>query len=761
MMRYVIFLLEHGSIILSKNKLGWKQLSESSALLFPLLLRASCALKGVVVLRTFHVDVSAKELNVLIMRIAMKQPVLALREATRCIKAYAAVPRVQAHLLSIISDIVCPIIKKEEDFLIKIEKDPLQEDYLQGRMLGNPYKSSDPGMGPLMRDIKNKICRDCELIALLDDDTGMEASEHDLTWLCKFQLLVNQQIIALDLPVSGVYENLWRPNHPDQPMTIIYRMRGLLGDATESFVKTLADSNSKEKIDDKQLRLAAALGAPVGAFPAILSALDEIGLTGGSVVLLKELHRLLICCVKVESNRRQLNECGGIRKFLHVVEVIYKSGVKDDISESITLLYLDLTKKLLADVLATDEIEKHVSATFSPSKLLGILPRDWLSVLSESSLFPVACKEKIDDKQLRLAAALGAPVGAFPAILSALDEIGLTGGSVVLLKELHRLLICCVKVESNRRQLNECGGIRKFLHVVEVIYKSGVKDDIAESITLLYLDLTKKLLADVLATDEIEKSIGGATFEQMQWLLELSMGKDEGLPTPILEAITSIAPNLCLGNMESMDALVETFTPCCQWNQIDSDQEFCERVAKKVETLCKITAAIHNSASGRLLKMKMMNAGLISGACQYLAVNHPPLFQVSVTGPEWKHFLTKPSLKYVLRLMAGMARDHQPSQQAIAENSLPILHRLEQISTFAFKQIEKVRQETKAKKRQLAMAMRQKQLSEMGMEIGKKGQVKVSSRRIVNEPHTVQSTSEVGACCICREEVDAGEKIMM
>uniref|UniRef100_A0A183DUK4 Protein purity of essence n=1 Tax=Gongylonema pulchrum TaxID=637853 RepID=A0A183DUK4_9BILA len=38
--------------IMQKNKLGWKQLSESSALLFPLLLRASCALKGIVVLRT-------------------------------------------------------------------------------------------------------------------------------------------------------------------------------------------------------------------------------------------------------------------------------------------------------------------------------------------------------------------------------------------------------------------------------------------------------------------------------------------------------------------------------------------------------------------------------------------------------------------------------------------------------------------------------------------------------------------------------------
>ena len=32
-------------------------------------------------------------------------------------------------------------------------------------------------MGPLMRDVKNKICTDCDLIALLEDDTGMEVSE--------------------------------------------------------------------------------------------------------------------------------------------------------------------------------------------------------------------------------------------------------------------------------------------------------------------------------------------------------------------------------------------------------------------------------------------------------------------------------------------------------------------------------------------------------------------------------------------------------
>lgn len=55
-----------------------------------------------------------------------------------------------------------------------LEKDPQQEDFLQGRMPGNPYSSNEPGIGPLMRDIKNKICQDCDLVALLEDDSGME-----------------------------------------------------------------------------------------------------------------------------------------------------------------------------------------------------------------------------------------------------------------------------------------------------------------------------------------------------------------------------------------------------------------------------------------------------------------------------------------------------------------------------------------------------------------------------------------------------------
>lgn len=94
---------------------------------------------------------------------------------------------------------LCSIIYPEEndigEFFLTLEKDPQQEDFLQGRMLGNPYSSLEIGLGPLMRDVKNKICQDCELVALLDDDNGME-------------LLVNNKIMSLELPVKDVYKKV-------------------------------------------------------------------------------------------------------------------------------------------------------------------------------------------------------------------------------------------------------------------------------------------------------------------------------------------------------------------------------------------------------------------------------------------------------------------------------------------------------------------------------------------------------------------------
>ena len=86
---------------------------------------------------------------------------------------------------------LCSVIKPDDtgdkNFRLQLDKDPQQEEFLQGRMLHNPYLASSVGV--VMRDVKNKICRDTELHAFLDDDNMM-----DLLVDGQERLLINQLI---------------------------------------------------------------------------------------------------------------------------------------------------------------------------------------------------------------------------------------------------------------------------------------------------------------------------------------------------------------------------------------------------------------------------------------------------------------------------------------------------------------------------------------------------------------------------------------
>ncbi|ETN86950.1 hypothetical protein NECAME_16035, partial [Necator americanus] len=137
------------------------------------LLQSTIFLKRVLLRRTRAVEASRCSLERLLRRVSAKDPLTLMRAAVQSLDAIDDL-NTQAHIVSVILDVLNPEQKEEEDFHIQIEKDPAQEDFLQGRMTGNPYKSTDVGLGPLMRDIKNKICRDTEMIALMEDDNGME-----------------------------------------------------------------------------------------------------------------------------------------------------------------------------------------------------------------------------------------------------------------------------------------------------------------------------------------------------------------------------------------------------------------------------------------------------------------------------------------------------------------------------------------------------------------------------------------------------------
>lgn len=47
----------------------------------------------------------------------------------------------------------------------------------------------------------------------------------------------------------------------------------------------------------------------------------------------------------------------------------------------------------------------------------------------------------------------------------------------------------------------------------------------------------------------------------------------------------------------------------------------------------------------------------------------------------WKDFIQKPALSYVLRLLTGISQGHPPTQLLIGSECIPVLHKLEQASS--------------------------------------------------------------------------------
>ncbi|KAK0172054.1 hypothetical protein PV328_005423 [Microctonus aethiopoides] len=236
---------------------------------------------------------------------------------------------------------LCSIIYPEEndvgEFFLTLEKDPQQEDFLQGRMLGNPYSSLEPGLGPLMRDVKNKICQDCELVALLEDDNGME-------------LLVNNKIISLDLAVREVYKKIWVHEGGEcDAMRVVYRMRGLLGDATEEFVETLNVSSEKEINNEEVYKMANVL-AECGGLQVMLDRLAAIQDVSRARPLVQVLLKLFRLSVKVKKNQQVLSrpELGAVTVLLQVLQRCLVTDT-DNSQAKITEQLLDIMETILAN----------------------------------------------------------------------------------------------------------------------------------------------------------------------------------------------------------------------------------------------------------------------------------------------------------------------------------------------------------------------------------------------------------------------------
>ncbi|CAH1119052.1 unnamed protein product [Phaedon cochleariae] len=512
---------------------------------------------------------------------------------------------------------LCSIIYPEEndvgEFFLTLEKDPQQEDFLQGRMLGNPYSSMEAGLGPLMRDVKNKICQDCELVALLEDDNGME-------------LLVNNKIMSLDLPVKDVYKKVWLAEGGDhEPMRIIYRMRGLLGDATEEFIESL-NNKTQSAVDNEEVYKMANVLAHCGGLQVMVVRLGAIQNVNRARPLLQVLLKLFRLCVKVNRCQEVLiqPEIGAMEVFLRTLKLCLDSD-PDSSQAAVTEQLLDIMETVLS---------KATSQSFDKFK-----------------------------------------------------EFSHTFGSPEYVKS----LLTCTN-------------------------QSVVKNNVA-----------------------------------------------------VQEHLTRVLAALVYGNEEKMKILVDHFSSVLYFNKYDFEHNSEDQ--QKLEMFCVLTNGIEKNAIGNTFKDYIISLDIVKNALEYITMHAPCVKPtlLRVDSDELKDFISKPALKYVLRFLTGLAHSHEKTQSTIAAaETIPIIHRLEQVSSDEHvgslaenllealctnpevaKQIDAVRDFTRSEKKRLAMAMREKQLGQLGMRTNDKGQVTAKST-------ILQQIEELGeesglVCCICRE----------
>ena len=82
-------------------------------------------------------------------------------------------------------------------------------------------------------------------------------------------------------------------------MRIIYRMRGLLGDATEEFIENLAKKENEDQDDEEVFKLANVM-AECGGLEVMLKRLASLRDTQNSKQLISVLLKLFGHCIRVK-----------------------------------------------------------------------------------------------------------------------------------------------------------------------------------------------------------------------------------------------------------------------------------------------------------------------------------------------------------------------------------------------------------------------------------------------------------------------------
>ncbi|XP_047314774.1 auxin transport protein BIG [Impatiens glandulifera] len=255
--------------------------------------------------------------------------------------------RTSLFILEQLCNLISPS-KPEPVYLLVLNKAHTQEEFIRGSMTKNPYSSAE--IGPLMRDVKNKICHQLDMLGLVEDDYGME-------------LLVAGSIISLDLSIAQVYEQVWRKTNQSShntagtaavstsvatsvrecpPMTVTYRLQGLDGEATEPMIKELEEDREECQDPEVEFAIAAAV-RECGGLEIILGMIQRLcdDFKSSQEQLIVVLNLLMLCC-KIRENRRALLRLGALTVLLETVRHAFTVDAME-LAEGILLIVESLT----------------------------------------------------------------------------------------------------------------------------------------------------------------------------------------------------------------------------------------------------------------------------------------------------------------------------------------------------------------------------------------------------------------------------------
>ncbi|KAF8012749.1 hypothetical protein BT93_I0796 [Corymbia citriodora subsp. variegata] len=251
-------------------------------------------------------------------------------------------------VLEQLCNLICPS-KPDSVYLLVLNKAHTQEEFIRGSMTKNPYSSSE--IGPLMRDVKNKICHELDLVTLLDDDFSVE-------------LLVAGNIISLDLSIAQVYEQVWKKSGSQSsntistttllssgaatsgrdcpPMNVTYRLQGLDGEATEPMIKELEEDREESQDPEVEFAIAGAV-RECGGLEVILDMIQRLrdDFKSNQEQLVAVLNLLMHCC-KIRENRRALLRLGALGLLLETARQAFSVDAMEP-AEGILLIVESLT----------------------------------------------------------------------------------------------------------------------------------------------------------------------------------------------------------------------------------------------------------------------------------------------------------------------------------------------------------------------------------------------------------------------------------